>query len=93
MGRERKREGKRGEREEGMNELEVRMRRLEWEEERRRREARKGNLIIKGVKVEKEGIKSLKEEVKRRVRASGSVAKVEDSRRIGRRDAERRDMR
>lgn len=80
--------GKEGE----LGEMEVRMRRLEIEEERRRREVRKRNLIIKGVKAKKEGIEGIREEVEKIIRATGSVAKIEEVKRLGKEDKERGDM-
>jgi len=77
---------------EEVGELEGRMRRLELEGEKKKREERKRNIIIRGVEVKKEGQEGLKEEVEGIVKATGAVAKIEGIRRIGGRGKERGEM-
>lgn len=60
-----------------------RMKKLELENERRRRIERKRNIILKGVKIEKEGMEGLKEEAGKIVRATGTDAKIEEIRKLG----------
>ena len=75
-----------------MKELEERMRRLELEGEKRRREERKRNIIIKGVRVKKEGMEGLRREVEEIVEATGAKAEIEGMRRMGSKDKEGREM-
>lgn len=68
------------------------MRRLELEEERKKSEERKKTVIIKGIKVQKEGIKGLKKEVEKIVKVMGVTAKIEEIRRMRRKNREGREM-
>jgi len=71
-----------------IKELEERMRRLEMEGEKRDREERKRNIIIKGVRVKEEGMEGLRKEIKEIVEVTGAKAKVEGIRRLGKKDKE-----
>lgn len=73
-----------------MGKMEERIRSLELEGEKKRREKRKQNIIIRGV--EKDGWEGLKEKVEGIVKETGAVAKIEGIRRIGRRSGEGREM-
>jgi hypothetical protein len=75
-----------------MKELEERMRKLELEGEKNKREERKRNVIIKGVKVKEEGKEGLRGEIEGIVEATGAMAKIEGMRRIGNKDKEGREM-
>lgn len=68
------------------------MRKLELEGEMRKREERKRNIIIKGVEVKRERWEGLKEEVEEIVKQTGVVTKIEGTRRIGKKNGERREM-
>jgi len=98
-GGERGKEGKEGDKREKVEqtkgkskgeikELEERMRRLELEGEKRDREERKRNIIIKGVRVKEEGMEGLRKEIKEIVETTGVIAKVEGIRRLGKKDKE-----
>lgn len=63
-------------------ETEERMRRLEIEEDKRRRERRKRNIVIRGVRAKEEGLEGLKKEVEEVMRTTAPDAKVVEFRRI-----------
>lgn len=101
--REKKREVERGEgRTEGgeggrewgeiRDEWEERMRRLEVEGERKSRGERKRNIIIRGVKTNKEGEEGLREAVEEVVKETGVEVKIEEVRRVGKKDREGKEM-
>lgn len=58
-----------------MKALEERMKRMEIEGDKKKREEKKKNIIIKGVKVEEEGIEGLRKKIEEIVRVTGTVAK------------------
>lgn len=100
MGREKKNEEREGEKEEIVvgekreektkghwEDLEVRLRSLELERERKRREKKKRNVIIRKLVVKKEEVEGLREEVKEIVRTTGAVARVEGIKKIGIRES------
>lgn len=57
-----------------------------------KREENKKNIIMKGVKVRKEGTEGLNEEVEEIVKVMGVKAKIEEMMRIGRKNREGREM-
>ncbi|XP_070510412.1 uncharacterized protein [Cardiocondyla obscurior] len=63
--------------------LEERTRMLEMAKEREKKEWRKNNLIIKGIKIKSEEKKALKEQVEEIIEATGVKAKIEDVNKIG----------
>lgn len=83
--------GETGGREE-LVDIKERMRRLELEGEKRKREDRKRNIIIRGVRVKEEGLEGLRKEVEEIVKATGAVVKVDGVRRLGNKGKEGREM-
>lgn len=75
-----------------MKELEKRMKRLELEGEKKKREERKRNIIIRGVRVREERMEGLRKEIEEIVEATEAIAKVEGMRRIGNKNKEGREM-
>lgn len=73
-------------------EVEERVRRLEWKGEMEKREERKRNIIIRGMEVKKNGWEGARERVEEIVKETGAVVKVEGIRRIGRKNEEKRKM-
>ncbi|XP_070525971.1 uncharacterized protein PF3D7_1120000-like [Cardiocondyla obscurior] len=63
--------------------LEERTRMLEMAKEREKKEWRKNNLIIRGIKIKSEEKKTLKEQVGEIIEATGMKAKIEDVNKIG----------
>lgn len=57
-----------------------------------KREERKRNVIIKGIKTRKEGMEELKENVEEIVKLTRAVAKVEGIKKIGKKDKDGREM-
>ncbi|KAL0120409.1 hypothetical protein PUN28_008236 [Cardiocondyla obscurior] len=63
--------------------LEKRVRLLEIEKEKERKEMRKSNVIIKGMKIREEGQDALKGQVEELVKEMAMKVKVEEMRKIG----------
>ncbi|XP_070517885.1 golgin subfamily A member 6-like protein 24 [Cardiocondyla obscurior] len=63
--------------------LEERTRMLEMAKKREKKEWRKNNLIIRGIKIKSEEKKALKEQVKEIIEVTGVKAKIEDVNKIG----------
>ncbi|KAL0124115.1 hypothetical protein PUN28_006133 [Cardiocondyla obscurior] len=63
--------------------LEERTRMLEMAKEREKKEWRKNNLIIRGIKIKSEEKKALEEQVGEIIEATGVKAKIEDVNKIG----------
>ncbi|XP_070528267.1 uncharacterized protein PF3D7_1120000-like [Cardiocondyla obscurior] len=63
--------------------LEERTRMLEMAKEKEKKEWRKNNLIIRGIRIKSEEKKALKEQVEEIIEATGVKAKIEDVNKIG----------
>lgn len=69
---------------------EERMKRLEWEIEKKKREKRKSNSMVRGVKMGEGGEKEALRKMEKLMEDIGVVVKVERARVIGRKDREGR---
>lgn len=67
------------------------MKRLEWEGEIKKRQKRK-NIIIRGVEMKKGRWEGLKEKMEEIVKETGTAAKVEGIRKLGKKNSEERKM-
>ncbi|XP_011869150.1 PREDICTED: protein PXR1-like [Vollenhovia emeryi] len=93
-------EGKGGKREEvggekkdrRWEEIGKRVKKMEIDGEKKEREERKRNVIIKGVKAKKEGWEGLREEVEEIVKETGAKVRIDEIKRVGRRNEEGKEI-